>query len=247
MKKKRTSLKATALVIAALLAAALLYLLLKHIFRGADPTVTAASEAVIVTAFVSLGAVLIQRFAEQRMRKEVSLRPNKDELYKRFLLLWARVFDQVTPATTPGAPETTDEANAQLMALLPEFLLWASNDVIIRWSELRRYINSREDRLNRATSEPTERANLSAHLDPQYFLMFENLVVAVRNDLGHSPKGLEDGDVLGLWINDLDKTLTPKTLERWKKINKENLKQLTEHRENTAKNFQIDQFGVVVS
>jgi hypothetical protein len=241
---KRAFLKPTAIVVTAFLVVALLYLFLKHIFKGANPTVTAASEAVIVTAFVSLGAVLIQRFAETRMRREASLRPNKDELYRKFFLLWARIFDQVTPKTTPEVPETVEEANEQSMALLPELLLWASNDVIARWSEFRRFVMSREERLNRATSDPAERARLSAHLDPQYFLIFERLVVAVRKDLGHSPNGLASGDVLGLWINDLDSHFTPKVLQRWEKINKANSKQLAEYREDTASKFQINQFGV---
>jgi hypothetical protein len=241
---QRLSVRVFGVIVAVLVVVALLYLFIKEVFKGADPTVTAASEAAIATALVSLGAVLIQRLAEIRTRRESSLRPNKEKLYKEFLLLWAMILDQVTPATTPGVPATKDEANAQMMALLPDVQLWASNEVIVRWSEFRRYMTERVERINRYTDNQAERDALTAQVDPQYFLIFEKLILAVRKDLGHSPEGLGRGDVLGLWINDIDKFFTRKTLKRWKEQNKENRRNLIESREHVANNFTVDQFGV---
>lgn len=35
----------------------------------------------------------------------------------------------------------------------------------------------------------------------------ENLLLAIRKDMGHKNKGLQQGDILSLFINDVDETL----------------------------------------
>jgi hypothetical protein len=40
---------------------------------------------------------------------------------------------------------------------------------------------------------------------------YEALLRAIRRDLGHSDKGLKQGDLLKLFINDLDDEAPPKT------------------------------------
>jgi hypothetical protein len=38
---------------------------------------------------------------------------------------------------------------------------------------------------------------------------FEDVLLTIRQDVGHTNKGLTRGDLLALWVNDVDKALMP--------------------------------------
>jgi hypothetical protein len=71
--------------------------------------------------------------------------------------------------------------------MLPEMIFWASDTDLVEWSRLRR-------------------VTITASPEQQQFnlLRFEKVLLAIRRDLGHKNKGITTGDLLGLWVNDID-------------------------------------------
>ena len=55
----------------------------------------------------------------------------------------------------------------------------------------------------------TNEADLKAN-PMKLILLYEKLILAIRRDLGHNNKGLKTGDVLALFVNDIDQHLTTK-------------------------------------
>lgn len=70
-----------------------------------------------------------------------------------------------------------------------EVMLWGSSDLIKSWAEFQKYFR---------TLGPSGEAGA------QVLLVFENLIRQIRKDLGHSNKGLRQGDLLRAFITDLD-------------------------------------------
>lgn len=63
------------------------------------------------------------------------------------------------------------------------------DDVIATWVKFRKYV-------------------LNEDFKYQGLFLIENVLFAIRSDVGHSNKGLKKGDLLTLFINDIDKALT---------------------------------------
>jgi hypothetical protein len=64
-------------------------------------------------------------------------------------------------------------------------LLWGSNEVIKEWSLFRmNIINSSQSSNN--------------------LFLLENVLIAIRKDLGHKSTGIKKGDILRLFVNDID-------------------------------------------
>ncbi|NNV00933.1 hypothetical protein ETC02_17355 [Geobacillus sp. DSP4a] len=71
-------------------------------------------------------------------------------------------------------------------------ILWGSNDVIKKYSEYRTYFS------NRGVGKETSIKEIE---------LLEDLLLAIRKDMGHNNKSLKRGDVLSLFINDIEKYL----------------------------------------
>lgn len=74
-------------------------------------------------------------------------------------------------------------------------ILWGSEDTIKSYRAFRTHF------MNRPESESSSLKELE---------LMENLLLAVRKDMGHNNKKLETGDLLSLFINDLEKYLGEK-------------------------------------
>jgi hypothetical protein len=196
--------------------AAYLHWLVRDLFTGINSTVAAASEAAIATAAVSLGAVMFQRNSEDRRQRNADLRTPKVELYEKFLLQWAITFNQIPKQKNSEGIEI--EPSSELSALLPELLSWASDEVVTEWSEFRRYNNLRVARIaSLKIVDPDAAQAAENEVDLGVTLGFERVVIAMRRDLGHSNVGIQPGDLLGLWINDLGNYLTHESIVKWRK------------------------------
>ena len=74
-------------------------------------------------------------------------------------------------------------------------MVWGSDEVLAAWIKFRRF----------STNEAAVKANPF-----QLMFLYEELVYTMRRELGHKNKGLGKGDILALFINDIDKYLSPK-------------------------------------
>lgn len=150
-----------------------------RVFADPDPQVAAASALAGATVVV----VPLTRWYDRRRLREEPLQSRKVEVYERFI----RGFLDNFFDNKRGGMD--DEKVASFMfGVTPDLTIWASDDVVRRWSLLRR---------RWANADPSQEPDSSKLYE------LEALLLSIRSDLGHSNKGLEDGDLLGLWVNDV--------------------------------------------
>lgn len=150
-----------------------------RVFADLDPQVAAASALAGATVVV----VPLTRWYDRRRLREEPLQSRKVEVYERFI----RGFLDNFFDNNRGGMD--DEKVASFMfGVTPDLTIWASDDVVRRWSLLRR---------RWANADPSQEPDASTLYE------LEALLLSIRSDLGHRNKGLEDGDLLGLWVNDV--------------------------------------------
>jgi hypothetical protein len=162
--------------------------LLRVIFNGVNTTVAAAIVAAVATGIASLLAVILQRRSEERQQFAAASREQKVDLYETFLRSWFDVFGVGVVRTPQESQDVVAASLETITKMIPAMISWASDSFLIEWSRLRR-------------------ATITGGSDEQQFnlLKFEQVLLAIRRDLGHKNQGIEVGDLLGLWVNDIDK------------------------------------------
>lgn len=161
----------------------------RWLFDGVNATVAAAIVAAVTTTLVSVLGLTLGRYLERRHQIEVELRERKVPIYTEFVEGLMKFL--ASSGEGYGRPRSANpEVGANDIDLVaffhkmtPQLMIWASNDVVSKWSVFRRAAGKRE-------SLP-------------YMFMMEELLTAIRKDLGH-PGDLPEGDLLGLFINDID-------------------------------------------
>jgi hypothetical protein len=81
-------------------------------------------------------------------------------------------------------------------------MIWGSDDVFKEFATFRRQSVA----LAAKRQQTLPQGELSAE-SLQALLTFEKLLYAIRADVGHKNKGLVEGDLLSLFVNDIDKYL----------------------------------------
>jgi hypothetical protein len=133
---------------------------------------------VIGTILVGVFSLLIGRYFERKKEIEQKQREEKVITYDGFIRGWFNLLMKKNNDTH----------------FLPEFagkiILWGPKDVIAEFSEFRKMSGR---------NSPDKQVNL--------MLQFEKVLFAMRKDLGSSNKDLKEGDLLALFINDIDEVL----------------------------------------
>lgn len=140
----------------------------------------------IITAIGVIGVAIITYLAnkslETRRAVEVAIRPKKLELYQDFFTFFMRVLGKDGVVKKPSQKESIDF----FIKSNPELLTFASAKVIKKWGKLRLSMGDG---------------------DMQNMFLLEDLLKDMRKDLGHSSCGHQKGDILRLFVNDIDKYL----------------------------------------
>jgi hypothetical protein len=71
-------------------------------------------------------------------------------------------------------------------------MVWGSDEVLAGWVKWRRLL------INEAAVKENPIRSM---------LLYEELIFAIRRDLGHKNKSLVTGDILALFVNDIDEHL----------------------------------------
>jgi len=142
--------------------------------------------AASATVLVSVITVFIGKYIEKRREIELKQREKKIEIYEIFMEKW---FKYLLLGKSSAGKQVKDlSSDPEFMSFLIEFtrklILWGSNGVVKEYSKFRR---------SGAEGSPS----LSLY-------HFEKLLLAIRKDLGNSNVGLVEGDLLALFINDLE-------------------------------------------
>jgi hypothetical protein len=147
------------------------------LFDGVDPTISAAIVAAAATTVVSVASVAFGRYFERQRQIEVEIRERKIPMYKDMV---QGLLDGILNSKDS---DNTAALEALFRLLTPQLVTWASDDVIGAWTRFKRQSGD------------------GAPIDVMF--QFEEVLKAVRIDLGHKSGDLAKGDLLGLFVNDI--------------------------------------------
>lgn len=158
-----------------------------QVFHGVNPTVAAAAVTAMATVLVTVATLVIGRYVERRKAVEAEIRGSKIPVYTRLVSGLMR---------TVMNPESSSEDDVAqfLREITPDLITWASDDVLLAWSKFKREAQV-------LVSEDT-------------VFSFEQLLSAIRRDFGHSGRQVKEGDLLALFINDIDEQLARRRAQR---------------------------------
>jgi hypothetical protein len=154
-------------------------------FAGLNPNVAAAIVAAFATVTVSVLTVVVGKRLEAAALITKEHREKKVPVYEDFIQFW---FKHLFATKSGENPLTDEEVIRFLSNYTQRIMVWGSDDVIAAW------VKFRYSSMNAAQSP-----NPSSVLDD-----YEKLILAIRRDLGHKNKGFQRGDILRLFVNDVD-------------------------------------------
>jgi hypothetical protein len=140
-----------------------------------------------VTVFIAVVSLVIGKIWEQKIKINADIREQKIPMYEKqisifFSIIFAEKYGDKKP--------TENEIGKAFQDFTEKLIIWGSAEVIQAWIEFRVY-----DWQNSNSIEG--------------FLKVENLLKAIRKDLGNSNYQLKNGDILKLFINDFNPELLP--------------------------------------
>lgn len=155
------------------------------IFSGLQKEVAAAIIATVGTILVSVISVTVGKYFERKRSIEQELREKKIPMYNGFV----EFLFKVLMADKIGKQMSEKDMMMYFSKFTQELMVWGSDEVVSLWSNCRRHF-VREDKVDTSFNNMFE---------------LEKLLLAIRKDTGHKNKGLNRGDLLGLFINDIHK------------------------------------------
>ncbi len=182
---KNTSKKEIALGIVGLLViVGFAYWLLSWIsgvFSALNPTVAVGILAASATILVSVTSALLSKRLEYQASIRKEIRERKVPVYEKLIGFIFRVFKGVKE----NKPVTEQEMLDFMMGFTQNIIVWGSDEVIDKFQKFR------------VASTSGEQANI--------LFIIEDILLAIRKDLGHKNKDLTKGKILSLFVNDINK------------------------------------------
>jgi len=152
-----------------------------RVFTSLDSDIAVSIIAAAATVFVSVLSIVLGKVYEARSLVQKEHREKKVPVYEDLMQFMFRVL--MSSKTGEAVPEK--EMLDFMIRFNQRIMVWGSDEVLASWVAWRR--------------------SAVTGADP-YGLMFsyEKLVLSIRRDLGHANKGLGTGDILRLFVNDID-------------------------------------------
>ena len=166
-----------------------------------DSDVATAIVTAGATIFISVFSAIWARNAEKTQAIEQQIREKKTPIYEEFIAiafdtLWAGKRDKQLDNTkiaqqrqrkgSSNREENSDPVD-RLQKLTPQLIVWVTDEVIASWVRFRQVS-----------------ANVKKEDPMEVMYAFEEFMSAIRQDLGHKNDLLKKGDLLRIFINDLD-------------------------------------------
>jgi len=149
-------------------------------YSDLDKSVQATAFTAIALVLVAIVTYFANKTIETKKSVEQTIRPKKLELYQGFFDFLLRVLGNEKVITKP----TEKEMMEFFIVSNPQLIAFASNSAIEKWGKLRLSMASEDGVKN--------------------LFLLEDLLKEMRKDLGHSATGFHKGDILRLFINDVD-------------------------------------------
>lgn len=158
------------------------------------------TDTILVTTLTiggSLVGVFIGKALEKNYEIAREIRKEKIENYRKYLNIFYDLLDQDNSIETSKGPKKKESSNAQiterLKVVFRDHIYWASAEVI---------------RKNRKFLNAINAENKSDEISLGNFKLFEDLLLAIRRDIGHSTFEdfqLNRYDLIKYFANDVDK------------------------------------------
>lgn len=156
------------------------------ILSAVDPKLGAGLIVASATVLVSLISVLVSKHLDRKSEILAHLREKKTPTYEKII----NFIFSLTFAKKVGKKEPSEKEMIKFMAeITQELVIWGSDEMLNAFYNFRM-----------VSIENTNR-DLNDHYD--ILTMVEDLLLAIRKDLGHKNKNVSRGKILGLFINDL--------------------------------------------
>lgn len=150
------------------------------VVRSDVATAIIAATATVAVAFISVG---IGKYFERRETLQRELRQKKVPVYEALIASIFQFFQQ----GKPGYPKRGEAPTiAEQTELIQSVILWGSDSVLKQFGEFRMAVLQ--------SGKPESRRSP--------LLALEDLMLAIRKDLGYANDKIVAGDVLRLFIND---------------------------------------------
>lgn len=161
------------------------YQLVMWTIYNIDPQIAAAIFTGAFTIFLSAISLIISRNYESKQKIKEANRLKKVPIYDDFLKFMLEIMGSQKVISEKEAKKFAGDFNHQL-------LIWGSSEVVKTYGKWRlKTIELSEDKSN-------------SNRGLESFQEFENLIIAIRKDLGHKDKEIEKNVFLRVFINDID-------------------------------------------
>jgi hypothetical protein len=161
-------------------------LYLAHKFLKLPQSITIAVIAATVAPIGSVMSLMVGRYFKKKRAVEQEIRAKKTAVYEGLLDLWTIMFmgEKMGKPTSIADGKPNPEFMQKTGEVHRGLVIWSNQEVLRRWSRLRR------------TNFQPENAS-------KYIVDLELLMHAIREDIGHSNRKLEQGAIMGLHFNDI--------------------------------------------
>ncbi|MCG7337067.1 hypothetical protein MHZ95_17545 [Sporosarcina sp. ACRSM] len=159
-------------------------------FSNLNDGVIAAIVAATTTFLVTLISIVLGRYYERKLLIEKEMRDKKIPIYNEFIEFIFKILE----ISRKGEKITEEEMTEFFSEFTQKILIWGSDDVISQWSQYRK----------RAVEGVSQGTNINSMFE------LEKLLIAIRKDTGHKNSKIKTGDLLRLFINDIDNYLQDK-------------------------------------
>lgn len=139
----------------------------------------------VITAGATIYAAIKTKSAERIKEIEQELRKQKAPIYEEFSeFILGKVLNNKA---------SEDEMKEFVIKFSQKMLVWGGDNVINAWVDFRKNVGNE-------------------NFQYQVLFLIENVLFAIRSDMGHLNKGLKQGDLLTLFVNDMEKVFETKNI-----------------------------------
>ena len=149
-------------------------------------------DAVVIVALITgsvsiLGVVIssiVSKIVEYRQNTKRYLYEKKEEPYSEFIEMVYKIQEKGKAKENINDEEMLDN----IFSFSKKLTLWGSNKVIRKWLAFRKISQEQND-------------------NTENLFMLEEIIFEIRKDMGQKKSGLEKGDILAFFVNDIENYL----------------------------------------
>lgn len=142
----------------------------------------------IFAAFFSFMANIILKYIDKKQRELEELRMKKRDIYFEYVHFWFDMYASTHKVMSKSLEKTFDQKDyfEFITDFFPKIVLWGSDDIL-------KLVGDYQQTAFRGTQNQNDQIK-----------KVEEIIFAMRKDLGHKNKGIKAGDMWRLVVTDID-------------------------------------------